>query len=151
MDQPELMESQFHCPCGLIFHHNFDFQFLRLTELPARFCLTSLRVLNAQGLNTHRVGRLHMKCIFTANDQGAFLCGRNAPVSRTRGPQVKVWAVKRLESPIPVQCASDFRVELRRIESMGIHLKSPPSDCSPTPTIPLASCFPLYTHHKIVA
>src|SRR5260370_27343835 len=91
-----------------------------------------------------------MKCIFTANDQGAFLCGRNAPVSRTRGPQVKVWAVKRLESPIPVQCASDFRVELRRIESMGIDLKAAACGCSLGRKIHSASGFPLDTEHKIV-
>src|SRR5260370_1887762 len=131
MDEREVMEFQFHWPCGLICHHNFDFQFLRLTELPAGFCLTSLRVLNAQGLNTHRVGRLQMKCIFTANDQGAFLCGRTAPVSRTRGPQVKAWAVKRLESPIPVQSATDFRLELRPIETMRIELRPAPSGSSP--------------------
>src|ERR1700740_1862935 len=150
MAQPELMEVEFHLSGGVILQRNFDFQFLRLSEFPASFCLSSLRVLNAQGINTHGAGRLQMKCVFAANDQCAFLGRWNAPVSGTGSPQMKVWAVKPLESPKPVQCASDFRIELCRIKSMGVDLKAAACGRSLSRKIQRAYGFALNTQHKIV-
>src|ERR1700738_3436168 len=107
MAQPELVESQSHWTGGLILQRNFDFHFFRLAEFPTGFRFPPLRVLNAQIFHTHSAGCLDVKRVFAANDQGAFLGRRNAPMSGTRRSQTKVRPIELLESPEPAQCPSD--------------------------------------------
>src|SRR5258706_16285232 len=112
MGQAKLVELQLHRPRGFIFERDFNFKLLRLVELPTCFYLAALRVLNVYVVDAHRARCLQVDCVFAADDQGALFGGRNAPMRRTRGPEAKVWAVKRLITPKAAQCATHFWLEL---------------------------------------
>src|SRR5258708_39318616 len=149
MSQSKLVESQFHGSSGFIFKRHFNFQLLRLREFPGGLYFAALRVLNVQGIDTYRAGSLQVDCVFTADDQSAFLGGRNAPMRGARSSQMKAWAVKRLEAPKTAQGASDLRIELCGIRGLGVHHKSAIRGVRPCRKIQGAA-FSLHMENKIV-
>src|ERR1700731_3691321 len=149
MSQSKLVESQFHGSSGLILQRHFNFQLLRLCESPGGLYFAALGVLNVQRIDTYRAGSLQVDCVFAADDQSAFLGGRNAPMRGTRSSQMKAWAVKRLEAPKTAQCAGDLRIELCGIRSLGVHHKSAVRGVRPCRKIQGAA-FTLDMENKVV-
>src|SRR6267142_4976493 len=150
MSQAKLMQLQFQRSSGLIIQCHFDFQFFRLGGLPGGFYFASLGVLNVHVVDTDSAGRLQVEDVFAANNQGALLCGGDAPMSGTGGTQAKIWAVKWLEAPKTTQCAGEFGIERCCLHRVSIDHKAATCGVCPGGKIEHASAFALHVKYKVV-